>query len=76
MKSGSWKVPLTLAGLGGVGAMLFSSRGRKLIRSAATRFSPAPQRLVAWSDSAKNELDHIQQAIKELEQSLSTHTAR
>jgi len=76
MKASSWKIPLTLAGLGGVGAMLLSPRGRKLIHSAAARFSVAPERLVAWNDSAKNELDHIQQALKELEQSLSTHTAR
>lgn len=76
MKASSWKIPLTLAGLGGVGAMLFSSRGRRLIHSIAARFSAAPERLVAWNDSAKNELDHIQQALKELEQSISTHTAR
>ena len=71
-----WTIPLTLAGLGGVGAMLLSPRGRKLIRSAAERFSAAPVRLAAWDDSAKHELDYIQQAVKELEQSLGTHTAQ
>lgn len=76
MKASNWKIPLTLAGLGGVGAMLFSSRGRKLIRSAAARFSATPERLMAWNDSAKDELNHIQQAVKELEQSLGTHPAR
>jgi hypothetical protein len=56
--------------------MLLSPRGRKLIRSAAERFSAAPVRLAAWDDSAKHELDYIQQAVKELEQSLGTHTAQ
>lgn len=71
-----WSIRLTLAGLGGVGAMLFSSRGRKLVRSVAERLSAAPGQLAAWNDSAKSELDHIQQALNEIEQSLGTHTAR
>jgi HAMP domain-containing protein len=59
--------------------MLFSERGRKLIHSAAkrigtTRFDAMPGRLAAWNDPAKDELNHIQKAVKELEQSLATHT--
>jgi hypothetical protein len=76
MNVSKWKIPLTLAGLGGVGALLFSSRGRKLIHSTTERINKAPERLVAWNDSAKDELDHIQQAVQALEQSLGTHTAR
>jgi hypothetical protein len=76
MNVSKWKIPLTLAGLGGVGALLFSSRGRKLIHSTAERLNQAPERLVAWNDSAKDELNHIQQAVQALEQSIGTHTAR
>jgi len=76
MNTRKWTISLTLAGLGGVGAMLFSPRGRKLIRSAAGRLGVTPGRLAAWNVSAQNELDHIQQAVKELEQSLGTHSAR
>jgi hypothetical protein len=76
MNGSKWKIPLTLAGLGGVGALLFSSRGRKLIHSAAERLSATPEQFAAWNDSAKKELDHIQEALLELEQSLGTHTAR
>jgi hypothetical protein len=76
MNKRKWTIPLTLAGLGGVGAMLFSPRGRKLIRSAAGRVGVTPGRLAAWNDAAQNELNHIQQAVEELEQSLGTHTAR
>lgn len=71
-----WTVPLTCVGLGGLGAMLLSDRGRKLMRSTAGRINEAPGRLAAWNESAQKELDHIQQALKELEQSLGTHTAR
>jgi hypothetical protein len=71
-----WTIPLTFVGLSGLGAMLFSGRGRKLIRSATKRYSSMPGRLVAWNDSAKRELDHIQQAVKDLEQSLGTDPAQ
>ena len=70
------KWTLTFVGLSGLGAMFFSERGRKLIRSAAQRLSAAPGRLVAWNESAQVELNHIQQAVKELEHSLGTHTAQ
>jgi hypothetical protein len=70
-----WTIPLTFLGLGGLGAILLSERGRKLIRSAAERFSAAPGQLAAWNDSAQQELDHIEQAVKELEQSLGTQAA-
>lgn len=71
-----WTIPLTFVGLSGLGALLFSPRGRKLIRSAAERLNVMPGRLAAWNESAKQELDHIQEALDELEQSLGTHTAR
>ncbi len=32
-----WSIPLAFVGLGGLGAMLFSERGRKLIHAAAER---------------------------------------
>jgi hypothetical protein len=71
-----WTITLTFVGLGGLGAILFSGRGRKLIRSAAERFNTAPVRLLAWNDSAKRELGQIQQAVKELEQSVGTHISQ
>lgn len=70
-----WSVPLAFVGLGGLGAMLFSERGRKLIHAAAERLHATSGQLLAWNDSAQEELDHIQQAVKEVEQSLGTHIA-
>ena len=71
-----WTIPLTLAGLGGLGAMLFTSRGRKLIHSVAERRDAKSGRLAAWNDSAQKELDHIQQELKELEHSIGMTPAR
>lgn len=71
-----WTIPLTCLGLGGLGAMLFSERGQKLIRAAAQRVSETPAHLAAWNDAAREELDHIQRAVKDLEQSLGTQAAR
>lgn len=71
-----WRLPLAFVGLGGLGAMLFSERGRRLIHSAAGRFHSTPGRLLAWNGSAEEELNHIQQAVKEIEQSLGTHPAQ
>jgi hypothetical protein len=71
-----WSIPLTVIGLGGLGLMLFSERGRKLIRSAANKAGAAPGQLAAWNDSAQQELNHIRQAVKELEHSLRTYPAR
>jgi hypothetical protein len=56
--------------------MLFTERGRKLIRSGTERLRATPGRLAAWNGSAQEELDHIQQAVKEIEQSLETPTAQ
>jgi hypothetical protein len=71
-----WSIPLAFVGLGGLGAILFSERGRKLIRAAAGCLQATPGRLLAWNDSAQEELNHIQQAVKEVEQSLGTHMAQ
>jgi hypothetical protein len=67
-----WTTTLTLAGLG---AMLLTSGGRKLIRSAA-KAGGGRGRLAAWNDSAREELNHIQQAVKDVEQLMGTHTAQ
>jgi hypothetical protein len=67
-----WGIPLAFVGLGGLGALFFSERGRKLIYSMIEGCQAAPGRLLAWNNSSQQELDHIQQAVKQIEQSLET----
>lgn len=69
----SWTIPLTFAGLGGLGAMLLSGRGRKRMRFAEERLRASPGRLAAWDDCAQTELDDIQRAVKELTRAVGTH---
>ncbi|MDR3765261.1 MAG: hypothetical protein P4M01_14325 [Acidobacteriota bacterium] len=71
-----WTIPLALAGLGGVGAVLMSGRGRKLLQRIALHSAQEAEELsAAWTEAAQRELDQLQQAVRELERNLSTHTA-
>ncbi len=71
-----WAVPLTVAGLGGLGALLLSERGRQALRWAWERFNEAPQRFAAFNDSAQQELDRIQATLNEIADSLGSRPVR
>ena len=65
-----WYVPLTLLGLGGLGAALFSERGRKLIISVFERSGDAPSKFIEWNDTAQSELARIQEALDRIAEHL------
>jgi hypothetical protein len=66
-----WYLPLTVLGLGGIGAFLLSPRGRAVLRELLERFQEAPDRLLEdWNDSFDNELERIQQALNQIAESL------
>ena len=54
-----WYVPLTVLGLGGIGAFLLSERGRTALRAVFERFQQAPDRLLELNDSLQSDLDRI-----------------
>jgi len=66
-----WYVPLTVIGLGSVGALLLTERGRAVLRSVAERFWQAPERLLDWDGSLESELDRIQEALDSIADSLN-----
>ena len=68
-----WYVPLTIMGVGGLGALLFSERGRAVLQKALQQFWQAPDRLLEWNDSLQTELDHIQSALDQIAESLDLH---
>lgn len=68
-------IPLTFIGLGGVGAILYSLFGRSPVNNRVSRKDKVPERLAAWNEAAKHELDLIQQSLHKVEQSLRTHSA-
>jgi len=68
-----WYVPLTVLGLGGVSAFLFSERGRSKLRAISKRFQQAPDLLLELNDSLQSDLDRIQDALDRIADSLDPH---
>jgi hypothetical protein len=65
-----WYVPLTVLGLGSIGAFLLSERGRNKLRWLMENFQSAPDRWLEWNESAQGELDRIQAALDRIAESL------
>jgi hypothetical protein len=68
-----WYVPLTVLGLGGVGALLLSERGRTAMRGMLQKFQHAPGRLLEFNDNLQSELDRIQATLDQIADSLDPH---
>lgn len=65
-----WFLPLTVVGLGGVGAFLLSERGREALRGLWERFQDSPE---GWQDlnaGVQSELDRIQAALDRIAESI------
>jgi hypothetical protein len=72
-----WYLPMTVMGLGGLGVLLFTDRGRRAIRWAVENMPHAQSRLAEWNETAQRELDRIQTALNRVAESLdSMETAR
>jgi hypothetical protein len=69
-----WYVPLTVLGLGSIGAFLLSERGRNSLRAMFENLDEAPERWLEWNDSAQSELDRIQAALNRIAESLEPRT--
>jgi hypothetical protein len=65
-----WFLPLTVLGIGGLGALVLSERGRKAIVWAMERIDEAPDRFSEWNENAQSELDRIQNNLNRLAESL------
>lgn len=65
-----WALPLTVLGIGGLGAALFTDRGRKLVTSLFERGSQAPSKFIEWNETAQSELARIQEALDRIAEHL------
>ena len=65
-----WALPLTVLGLGGIGALAFTRRGRKAVMWALDHAHEAPERIAEWNETAQGELDKIQHALDVIAESL------
>jgi hypothetical protein len=63
-------VPLTVLGLGGLGWLILTGRGRSSLRWIGDRLKEGPERLLEWNEAAQRELDRIQVALNRVAQSL------
>lgn len=68
-----WYVPFTILGLGGVGAILLSERGRGALRGLFEKFEQAPERWLELNDSLQAELVRIQAALDQIAESIEPH---
>ena len=71
-----WFLPLTVLGIGGLGALLLSEAGRRGLEWLLDRLDEAPDRLAEWNESAQSELERIQSALNELADTLQTRPAQ
>jgi hypothetical protein len=71
-----WFVPLTMLGIGSLGALILSERGRQALDWIFDRIDEAPGRIAEWNDTAQQELDKIQDALNEIADTLQTRPAQ
>lgn len=69
-----WFVPLTVAGIGGLGVFLFSESGRRVLRWAGQYVRWNSQGLLEWNEAAEAELGRLQEAVTAIAESLQPRT--
>jgi hypothetical protein len=73
-----WYLPATVLGIGGlgvVGMLIGTERGRAVVRRVAENFIDAPENFEDWNDAALRELESIQSALDSLSQALGVRPA-
>lgn len=71
-----WFVPLTMLGIGSLGALILSERGRQALDWIFDRIDEAPDRIAEWNDTAQQELEKIQDSLNEIADTLQTRPAQ
>ena len=66
-----WYLPLTVLGLGSLGVLVATERGRKILRQVGKGFDRAPEHLRDWSDALDGEMAKIQDTIDSLNDMLA-----
>lgn len=65
-----WYVPLTVAGIGGLGAFLLTETGREFLRLLRQYMRWHSEGLQEWNEVAEQEMQRIQAALAALADSL------
>jgi hypothetical protein len=62
---------LSVLAVGGLGALLFTDKGRRALHWLSENAHTAPDRLLEWNEAAQRELDRIQTALNRVADSLA-----
>jgi hypothetical protein len=66
-----WYLPVAVLGLGSLGVLALTERGRETVRWIADQFEQAPDRFLDFNEAAQRELDRIQLALDRVAESLN-----
>ena len=69
-----WFVPLTVAGIGGLGVFLFTEPGRRTLRWVGQYIRWNSEGFLEWNDAAEAELQRLQEAVTAIADSLQPRT--
>lgn len=69
-----WYVPLTIVGVGGLGAFLLSESGRRALQGIGRYARWNSQGMSEWNERAESELQRLQAALSALADSLQPRT--
>jgi len=65
-----WYMPVALLGVGSLGALLLSERGRQALRWVAENFERHHGTFQEWNDAAQRELDRLEEALNRVADSI------
>jgi hypothetical protein len=66
-----WYLPVAIFGLGSLGLLVLTERGREAVRWIGEQFEQAPERFLDFNESALREIDRIQIALDRVAESLN-----
>ena len=58
-----WFVPITVLGLGGLGVLLGTEKGRETVRRVSQFVHEGPERLSGLNDAVERELASLQESV-------------
>jgi hypothetical protein len=65
-----WFLPLTVLGLGSIGAFFLSERGRNTLRAMLDKFQESPEDWGDLNNSVQSELNRIQATLDRISESI------
>lgn len=66
-----WYLPVAVFGLGSLGLLVLTERGREAVTWLVDQLEQAPERLQGFNEVAQQELDRIELALNQLAESLN-----